>query len=439
MKKAFLVLFAALSVLIASYSVSIATGTPDRIVAIVGREMILASQIEEQALMYRLQYPEAKREPGLGKRIMENMINQKILLTKAKIDSVSVDENSIDNMAASRYNSLRSGFPSVSAMEARFGLPVNRLKQDIREDIRNQTMIDAFRRKNFRDVTVSYDETMAFWNREKGALPDVPETVSVSQIVKYPEITAAEKSAALNKIKSIREQLAKGGDFSKLARQYSDDPGSRQVGGDLGVVQRGELVPSFEKAAFALKPGQVSDIVESRFGYHLIQLIDKEESRIHTRHILARFDRSKSDLPGTLRSLESIRADILSGKASFAAMAEKYSDDPMAIRNGGLVVAASTGEPTVEVTALRPELKKVVDGLKKVGDISRPELMQAEKGEPYYIMMRLNSRTPAHSLNPEHDFTRLEELAMSRKRQELFEKWIESLKKEVDVRIMSDI
>jgi peptidyl-prolyl cis-trans isomerase SurA len=438
MKKVLFALLAALMFAMNGAAAASAATSLDRIVAVVGREIILDSDINEQELMLRLQYPDAKSDPQLRKKILDNMINQKILLTKAKIDTVKVDEKSVDDQAAARYSSLRAGFPSVGAMESRFGLPVNRLKQHIRDDIKEQQMIDAFRRKNFREVNVSYEETMAFYNQEKDKLPESPETVSVSQIIKMPLVPEAEKQAALEKIKAVQQKLAAGGDFAALAREYSDDPGSREKGGELGYTVKGELVPSYEKTAYGLKPGQISGIVESRFGYHIIQLIDKDGDRIHTRHILAMFDRSKTDIPATLGLLKSIREDILSGKATFAAMAEKYSDDSASAANGG-VIASASGSPNIEVGSLRPDLQKIIGDLKNKGGISQPEKIESEKSAPFYALFMLNSREPAHRLTLEHDFTRIEELAINRKSQERFNAWIESLKKQVMVQVMSDI
>jgi peptidyl-prolyl cis-trans isomerase SurA len=438
MKKVLFAVIAALMIAMNGFADAAASTGLDRIVAIVGNEIILASDVNEQELMLRLQYPDARNDSQLRKRILDNMINQKILLAKARIDTVKVDEKSVDDKASARYNSLRVGFPSVSAMESRFGMPVNRLKQRIRDDIRDQQMIDEFRRKHFREVNVSYDETMAFYNQEKAKLSEVPETVSVSQIIKMPVVSEAARQASLDKIKSVQQQLEAGGDFATLAREYSDDPGSREKGGDLGFTRKGELVPSFENTAYALKPGQISGIVESRFGYHIIQLIEKNGDRIHTRHILALFDRSKTDIPATITLLKSIREDILSGKATFAEMAEKYSDDPTSATNGGLITSGSES-PDIEVPSLRPDLQKIIAGLKNKGDISQPEKIDPEKGAPFYALFMLNSREPAHALTPEHDFARIEELAMNRKSQELFNAWIEKLKKEVMVQVMSDI
>ncbi|UWX57615.1 peptidylprolyl isomerase [Chlorobaculum sp. MV4-Y] len=438
MKKVLFAVLAALMIVMNGFADAAASTGLDRIVAIVGNEIILASDVNEQELMLRLQYPDAKNDPQLRKKILENMVTQKIILTKAKIDTVKVDEKSVEEQAAVRYNSLRAGFPSVQAMESRFGLPVNRLKQNIRDDIRDQQMIEAFRRKHFREVKVSYDETMAFYNQEKGKLPEAPETVSVSQIIKMPVVSEAAKQAALDKIKAVQQQLEAGGSFATLAREYSDDPGSREKGGDLGFTRKGELVQSFEDAASALKPGQISGIVETRFGYHIIQLIEKNGNRIHARHILALFDQSKTDIPATIALLKSIREDILFGKATFAEMAKKYSDDPVSATNGGLITSGS-GSPDIEVPSLRPDLQKIIAGLKNKGAISQPEKIEPEKGAPFYALFMLNSREPAHVLTPEHDFARIEELAMNRKSQELFNAWIEKLKKEVVVQVMSDI
>jgi peptidyl-prolyl cis-trans isomerase SurA len=438
MKKVLFGLLFALLSGVTFFSGALATGSSDRILAIVGHEIILNSQVEEQALMYRLQNPGGKEEPGLRKKIMENMIDQKIILTKAKIDSVSVDEKSVEDISASRYNSLRSGFPSVSAMESRFSLPVNRLKQDIRDDIRNQLMIDAFRRKHFHEVTVSYNEVIAFYSKEKDSLSKAPEMISFSQIVKYPELADAEKQEAIAKIKAAQDELLKGADFARIAGKYSDDPGSRDQGGDLGYVRKGEFVPVFEKAAMALKPGQLSGVVESRYGYHLIQLIDKDEAGIHARHILAMFDRSKTDLAKTVRGLQDIRTSVLSGKATFADMAARVSDDPTAVKSGGAVRSAS-GEAELEIVTLKPELQRIIGELKRVGDISQPEKMQPENGEPLFLLIRLDSRKPEHVLTPEHDFERIKEIVTAKKRQELFNAWIASLKKAVLVQIMSDI
>lgn len=438
MKKALLSILTISTLCSAGASVAVSGEVPDRIMAIVGNEVVLKSEVDERQLMIHSQYPETRKDPQLWKRLFENLVDQKILLTKAKLDSVKVDESSIDAAAAERFASVRSGFPNLAAMEARFGKPASRLKQDIRNDLREQQLVDNLRRSRARDVSVTYDETIAFYNREKASLPVVPEQVSVSQIIRFPLETAAAKAAAFARISDVQARLRGGADFASIASSMSDDPGSRQLGGDLGFVQKGELVPQFEAVAYALKPGQVSEPVETRFGYHIIQLLAREDNRIQVRHILAAFDRSQRDYVGAIEQLKAARADILAGKATFAAMAEKYSDDPLSARLGGLIKSGSGGEVMFELSALRPELRRIIAQLRRPGEISMPEQITPQRGEPFIAMFMLNSRVDAHRLSPEQDFSKLEVLATEEKRRNEFTEWLSQLRKEVFVKVFPE-
>lgn len=417
---------------------TVAADLPDRIVAVVGNELILKSELDERELMVHSQYPESRKDPQLRKRLLDNLVDQKILLTKAKIDSVKVDEGAVDAVANERFTAIRSGFPNLGDMEARFGKPSSRLKQDIRNDILEQQLVDNLRRKHVKDVTVTYEETMSFYEKEKDRLAPVPEGVSVSQIIKFPAESAVSKAAALDKITGIQKRILAKEDFGALATALSDDPGSRPLGGDLGFVHKGELVPSFEAVAYSLKPGQISAPVETRFGYHLIQLLEKEGNSIHVRHILAGFDRSQRDYARTIELLTAVRADILAGKATFADMALKYSDDPLSAKLGGVIKVSGTGGTMFELSSLKPELQKIIAGMKTAGDISMPERISPATGEPFVALFQLNSRVDAHRLTPERDFTKLENMAADQKRKQLFDEWVEKLKKEVMVRIMPE-
>jgi peptidyl-prolyl cis-trans isomerase SurA len=361
------------------------------------------------------------------------------MLTKAKIDSVDIDENSLDGITEERLNMLRSRFASAAEMESRFGKPVSKIRQDIRTEVRNQQMIEMLRRKTLKDVSISYDETIEFYKASQNRMPQIPESVAVSQILMYPKVSEAARNEAIEKVRDLQRRLKSGEDFAALARTYSSDPGTAPLGGDLGYVQRGELIQSFEDAAFALKPGQISDVVETRFGFHLIQLLDKEDNSVHVRHILVTFDRSRIDPAETEAKLRSIRADILSRKASFADMARKYSDDPASSKLGGVIQSASSAKTLFAPASLRPELQKIITTLIKPGDISQPVRLDPPKGgEPFYAIFQLNARIPAHRLNPEQDYVKLEELALEFKKQQKYNAWIQSLKKEVRIKI-SDI
>ncbi len=429
----------ALSALIVFAAVSAAgASVADRIVAVVGNEIILQSEVDQQAMMTRYQYPDAAEDPDLRVRILENLVTRKIVLTKARLDSISVNEADVDRESASRLTLLRRRFKNIREMEAAFSKPFAVIEKEIKDDIRDQKLIDNLRRKKMAGVAVSYEEVEDYFRRNSGRLPGIPETVEVSQIIMYPKVSAANRAAALATIREIRENIRTGGDFASLAREYSQDPGSASLGGDLGYSRRGDFVKSFEDTAFSLKEGEVSDIVETRFGYHILQLLDREPDAVHVRHILIAFDRENLDASAAKAGLEAVRGDILAGNASFAEMAEKHSDDRASARLGGLIRQGDSGETMFTVASLRDQLKDVVGSLKEVGAVSEVVRIEPTQGEPFYALFMLNKRIPAHSPDLSSDYARLEKLAKEEKQSRLFLEWINELQEEVYVRI-SDI
>ena len=272
----------------------------------------------------------------------------------------------------------------------------------------------------------------------RSSSPQVPEEVSVSQILKYPPVSEENRAQARATIEQIRAELKAGADFATLAKQYSQDPGSAKAGGDLGFVPKGQLIPSFENAAYALGEGKISDIVETRYGYHLIQLLSKEPNSIHVRHILIVFDRKAGDFSGAIQQLQALRSDVLSGKDTFAHLAKKYSEDPASATLGGQILLGASSKPTFSPKALRPQLQQIIATLKNVGDISEPQKIEPQQGEPFYAIFRLNERIATHTINPEKDYAFLEEQALANKNQQIFNQWVQQLRKEIYVRT-SDI
>jgi len=251
-------------------------------------------------------------------------------------------------------------------------------------------------------------------------------------------VTAESRAHSLTMIQQIKSELKAGADFAELARKYSQDPGSSRAGGDLGYVQKGQLIKSFEDAANELKEGQISDIVETRYGFHLIQMLNKDVTSIHVRHILIGFDRSKVDYAGVIRQLNAVRTDVLGGKATFADMAKKYSDDQMSAKLGGAISTSGSSSLIFSPTTLRPQLQAIIKTLKKNGDISEPQKIDPPQGDSFYAIFMLNERVPAHRLNPEKDYTLLAEMALEDKNRRRFNEWVQMLRKEVFVRV-SDV
>ena len=434
MRNALLLLIAGLSFLQGSALAEIA----DRVVAVVGNEVIFKSEIDNRALMARLQYPELAKDKGLSRSILDGVIDQKIILAKAKIDSVAIDLNSLDTMVNDRYKQISSSFPSKAEMERRIGKSSVGIRESIREELRNQQLIETLRKKKSAGITVTYDEAMEFYNTNRGQLQEIPEEVSVSQIIKYRGVAAESRAQSLATIQKIRKELLAGADFASLAMQYSQDPGSAKLGGDLGFVRKGQLIQSFESAAYALKEGGISDIVETRYGFHLIQLLSKDDNAVHVRHILIGLDRSKGDFSEAIQQLNALHADLLSGKGNFADMAKKYSDDSASAPIGGTILISGSSRQTISPAKLFPQLQEIIASLKKSGDISEPQEINPPQREPFYGIFRLNERIAAHPLDPEKDYSALEEMTLDYKSRQLFNQWVQQLHKEVYVRI-SDI
>jgi len=412
----------------------------DRVAAVVGDDIILRSEVEEQALLTEYQYPEAKGDRELRSRILQNLVTRKILLQKAVLDSVSVNESEIVQQTEERLAFLRSRFNSVDEMEQRFSKPYALIEKEIRDDIRNQQLVDNLRRMRMSDVTVNYDEVRDFYRENRESLPVIPESVEVSQIIMYPGVSQESRQSAREKIEQLQFRLQEGADFTALAREFSEDPGSAAVGGDLGSSRRGEFVRPFEEAVFSLEEGEVSGIVETRFGYHLIQLLEKKGDTAHPRHILIVFDRSSLDREASRKKLEEIRQAVLDGEASFAEMAATWSEDPRSAASGGVIRQGGSGESFFPVESLKEPLKGVVESLKGDGDISMPMWIEPEGGAPFYALFRLQKRIEEHRMALDTDYARLETMAVDRKQQEKFAEWVDSLKREVYVELdASDI
>ncbi|ABL64105.1 peptidylprolyl isomerase [Chlorobium phaeobacteroides] len=410
----------------------------DRIVAVVGNEVILKSEIDDRALMTVMQYPETQKDTRLKEKILAGIIDQKVILVKARIDSTQVDESTLDALTNERLKMLASRFASKEAMEEKFGKSMGVIRQEIRNELKDQQLIETLRKKQLAGITVTHEETVDFYRNHKQQLPQVSELVGLSQILKYPDLPQGSKDAALAQMKIVQAELKAGADFAATARKYSQDPGSAKLGGDLGYVQKGELVRSFEDAAFLLKDGKISDIVETRYGYHIIQRLEKKPNAVHLRHILIAYDQSKTDEPGTVQLLSRIKSDVLAGRATFADMAKKYSDDPVSGKLGGVILSGGSGKTLLPVASLRPQMMQIVGSLRNIGDISDPQKIDFQKGNLFYGIFQLNAKIPVHQLNLEQDYASLEELALEAKKQERYNEWLSQLKKEVLVRI-SDI
>ncbi len=403
----------------------------DGVVAVVGDEVILKSDIDSQVALYAYQNQIDPRTPGLWKRMLLLAIDQKILVTKAKLDSIQVSSSQLDALVAERISYIRQRLGSEEEVAKYFGKSISQLRADLREELKAQQMVAELQRKKFANITISNDDVLKFYEAYKDSLPSVPAEVEIAHILIRPKVDSLARLASLERMQKIEAELRAGADFAELARKYSEDPGSAKSGGDLGYVKRGEFVKRFEEAAFALREGQISKIVETEFGFHLIQLLDRRGESIHTRHILLRFDQTRRDDSAAIRRLNEIRSQILSGEMSFGLAARLYSEDERTASQGGDIISPQTGSNRIPLEALDASFRDVIATLQP-GEISEPRRINLAGTDDYaYHIVQLKFKSEPHKMNLESDYTRIKNFALQKRQAELYEEWLNQLRKEV--------
>lgn len=415
-------------------STSINAQVLDGVVAIVGDEIVLKSEIDEQLKFVAYQNripPDDERLPMMWRQILEEAINLKVLLTKAKIDSISVSNEEVDAQVERRMEFIRQRLGSDEAISEYFGKSIPQLRTDMREEIRAGLMVEQLRRKKFSGLSISNEDVRKFYETYKDSLPEVPAEFEAAFIAIRPKVDSLAKKIAYEKILDIQRKLKDGGNFADLAKAYSEDA-SAQNGGDLGFAKRGEFVKPFEEAAFALREGQISKIVETVFGYHLIQLLERRGESVHTRHILIKFDRSNLNADEAIKQLNAIRERVQTGKSSFGLEARLYSEDEESAQIGGDIISPQTGSNRVAFDEIKGDesLKNLLESL-NVGEISEPQRYQLSGGEFAYRIVWLKYRAEAHRMNLKQDYVRIRNLALQKRQNEMYQKWIDELRKQV--------
>ena len=350
----------------------------DGVIAVVGSKMILKSDIEKQYLEYRMQGNIQGTSTSVKCLILENMLFQKLLLNQADVDSVTVTDAMVENEMDSRMRYFISQIGSPEKLEDYFQKTIVEIKNDMREVIRENLLIREEQGMINKDMTITPSEVKAYFRKlPKDSILEISSEIEIGIIVKQPEISEIDKKEVKDKLTSLKERVKKGDDFSTLAILYSEDPGSSKKGGELGMFKRGEMRPEFEAAAFKLKPGETSDIVETEDGYHIIQMIERRGEYINVRHILLQPKVSALNLSKSKILLDSISDLIIQKKITFAEAVIRFSDDPSK-NNGGLLINPATGDSKFEVSQLDPKIFFIIDKL-KVGEISSSAIFKTER------------------------------------------------------------
>ena len=394
----------------------------DEVVAVVGGNFVLQSDIEAQYMQFRMQGA-IKDARATRCQILEDMLFQKLLLNQAELDSVQVTDDQIEQTMDARFRYYIQQFGSQEKLEEFYKKPLLQIREEFRTLVKEQLMVDEVQQKLTMDVKVTPSEVRSFFNRiPKDSIPTIEMEYEVGQIVKEPSISKEEMDATRERLKGLRERILNGENFAAMATLYSEDPGSSRKGGEVGFVARGQLYPEYEASAFSLKKGEISDIVKSKAGYHIIQLIERRGEMINTRHILLMPKISDQDLAKASRLLDSISNLVNEKKITFEEAALQFSDDPGKI-NGGLMVNQVTGNTRFTASQLDPKVFFVIDKM-KIGDISKPLGMMNEETKQTINLYYLKTRTEPHRANLKDDYSVIQEWALNEKQNTAINKWI---------------
>ena len=395
--------------------------TIDKVVAIVGKEIITLSDLN---LMVQSTAMQNKLDPNsteLRDRILDGMINEKLILAQAIEDSVIITNDEVTERLDRQIKLLVQQAGSEQRLEELYNMPISRMKRDFRELMRNQLMVDRIRQTRQASLSVTRREVEEFFEAHRDSLPSIPKEYELSHIFIKPKPDSAVIRGVFTKALAVLDSIKKGGDFSDFARRYSSDPGSAAGGGDLGWFRRGVFEKEFEEAAFALKDGEYSKPIKTTYGYHIIQLIERRGESVHTRHILLSIVQSKADDDSTIAELNRLRARSLAGE-NFAVLAKKYSEDQESKDLGG-----DLGKITIDqVEASFLETLKPM----KAGEISEPSKVPLGSSYGYHIVW-VRSITAEHAMNLNDDYRRLEQLSLQFKTSDNFQKWVEEMRKSI--------
>jgi peptidyl-prolyl cis-trans isomerase SurA len=403
----------------------------DKIISKVDNHYILKSDLENQ-----IQQAQQSGQPNQPSKcqVLESLVINKLMLAKAEIDSVTVDDKRIDAELASRMEQMESQFGSRKNIEEAYGKTIISLKEELRSALKEQLITQKMRGKITADVKITPKEVRRFFDSiPKDSLPYLPSEVEVGHIIRLAKATKVQKDELIKRLLDYRTQVEKGGDFAALAKLHSEDLGSGKRGGDLGFAKRGQMVAPFEAAALALKPKQMSEVVESEFGFHLIQLIEIRGQEYHARHILLRPDYQRLDVVAPTRFLDSIRVLIQRDSVKFERAAKEVSEDKATADAGGLLLDPQTRASRMALDGtMESALYFTLDSM-KVGTVAAPTAYRTEDGRSAMRILYYKKKFPPHFANLEDDYQKMSNYALNRKQNSAIERWFEKAKKDVFV------
>ncbi|MBA3647061.1 MAG: peptidylprolyl isomerase [Chitinophagales bacterium] len=399
----------------------------DKVVGIVDDRIILLSDVEAQYQQYA--YQSTLPVPADFKcEILNQFLIEKLLIAQAVIDSVTVSDDEVENELDHRVRSFSGMAGSVEKLEEYYGKSILEIKDEFRIQIREQLIANKEKGNIITNIKVTPSDVQQFFNSiPTDSLPYYNAEEELGALIIYPKVSIEMKEYSYKRAEDLLTRIKNGEDFSALASAYSEDPGSADKGGELGFVNRGELDPAFEAAAFSLKnPNDISNIIESAFGFHIMQLIERRGDRINVRHILIKPKTTSYDLTNAGKLADSAYYLIQSGKSSFAEAVSKFSEDEGSKNNGGMIINPASQTSAFNISDLGTydqSLVTATDTL-QVGAVSKPTIFHDKQGKTGFRLIYLKSKSRPHQANLRDDYDKISGLTLAKKQDEAVNSWL---------------
>ncbi|PVX50095.1 periplasmic chaperone for outer membrane proteins SurA [Balneicella halophila] len=409
----------------------------EQIVAMVGDEVILQSELQ-----YEINRAKAENQVAVDgnihSQVIENMLMSKLLKEQAIVDSVIVTEDEVERQLDQRMSQYLRYAGSEEKLEQYFKKSTAEIRNELRDATRDMLIVERMKEEIVKDVKVTPAEVRTnFKEIPQDTLPLMPEKLIIQQITKKPEISEEEKDRIQEKLRNLRDEIYGGASFATMAVLHSEDPGSANKGGELGYTSRTGWVKEFADEAFSLKPGKISKIVQSDYGFHIIQLIDKKGDKVNARHILLKPKIELEYKQKAKNLLDSIRTAILNGETTFEAAAFNYSDDKDTRNNSGVLMNNRTMGAYFQKPELPPIISRNLEGVKE-GELSEIFYDDQER-VPMYKFFKIKSRIPEHKANLDEDWEIFENMVLTKKKQEVLNDWVAEKIKDTHVEISKNI
>ncbi len=397
----------------------------DKIVGIVGDKIILKSEIDAAFEDYKRENPELS--DTFKCQLMEQTLLQKVLIEQAALDSITVSDEEIEGALENRIRYFVSMYGTEEKLEEMAGKTVYQLKDDYRPMFKDKLLADRMQNQVMGNIKITPQEVKAFYEKiPKDSLPFYPSMVEVGHIVFKPNVNKEVEEYAIEQLKEIRKEIVTGkSTFELMAITKSEDPGSKDNGGDLGIMGRDELDPEFAAAAFKLQNGEISDVVKSSFGFHIIQMVNRQGEKAKLRHILMKPLITSDAIKATLDKADSVWANLVSGKLKFSEAISKYHSDDATKYTGGMFTDPQSGGSLIPVENLEPSVAILINEMKP-GEFSKPfEYKDERSGDRLVRIVYLKNRTEPHKANLKEDYSKIQQAAFSEKQTTYLMKWLE--------------